>query len=202
MESDILLFLRSWVAQPLRVGAISPSSESLAELITRDIGPETGSVVELGPGTGVFTAKLLQRGVRTEDLVLIECDPVFAQRLRTQFPSVRVLTMDAARLTSADLGVATPVGAVVSGLPLLSMSSRQVLAILDGVFARLDRRGAFYQFTYAGRCPIRRQILDRLGLKATWAGSTLRNLPPAAVYRVTRRRPRRGSQLHDEPSWH
>jgi phospholipid N-methyltransferase len=32
-------------------------------------------------------------------------------------------------------------------------------------------------------------ILDRLGLKATRIGGTVRNIPPAAVYRIIRRQP-------------
>jgi phosphatidylethanolamine/phosphatidyl-N-methylethanolamine N-methyltransferase len=34
-----------------------------------------------------------------------------------------------------------------------------------------------------------RPILDRLGLKATRIGGTVRNLPPASVYRISRRKP-------------
>ena len=49
--------------------------------------------------------------------------------------------------------------------------------------------GSFYQFTYGPRCPVPRPILDRLGLKATRVGGTIRNIPPASVYRITRRQP-------------
>ena len=38
----------------------------------------------------------------------------------------------------------------------------------------------------AGTGPI---ILNRLGLKATRIGATVRNIPPAAVYRIIRRQP-------------
>jgi phospholipid N-methyltransferase len=48
---------------------------------------------------------------------------------------------------------------------------------------------SFYQFTYGPRCPVPRPILDRLGLKAVRIGGTVRNIPPASVYRITQRQP-------------
>ncbi|MFG1345028.1 methyltransferase domain-containing protein [Xanthobacter autotrophicus DSM 431] len=187
MQSDILTFLRSWAAEPLRVGAIAPSGNALADLITRDIVPETGPVIELGPGTGVFTAKLLDRGIAEADLTLVEFGSDFARLLQLRFPDARVLWMDAARLRTVAFAAQQSVGAVVSGLPLLSFSPRKVIAILDGAFRQLRPGGAFYQFTYGPRCPVPRPILDRLGLRATLMGRALLNAPPAAVYRITRR---------------
>jgi len=187
MQSDILTFLRSWAAEPLRVGAIAPSGNALADLITRDIGPGTGPVIELGPGTGVFTDKLLARGVPEVDLTLVEYGSDFARLLQLRFPQARVMWMDAARLKSITFDVPQSVGAVVSGLPLLSLSPRKIIAILDGAFHHLGSRGAFYQFTYGPRCPVPRPILDSLGLRARRMGRALMNMPPATVYRITRR---------------
>lgn len=187
MQSDILTFLRSWAAEPLRVGAIAPSGGALADLITRDIGPHTGPVIELGPGTGVFTAKLLARGVAEENLTLVEYGSDFARLLQLRFPGARVMWMDAARLKTIAFETQQPIGAIVSGLPLLSLSPRKVIAILDGAFHHLRAGGAFYQFTYGPRCPVPRPILDRLGLRATLMGRALLNVPPATAYRITRR---------------
>lgn len=186
--SDLRRFLRSWGGDPLRVGAITPSGESLARLITSEISSESGSVLELGAGTGVFTRALLDRGVDESDLTLIEYGSDFARLLDFRFPKARVLWMDASQLTKHNLFEPGGAGAVVSGLPLLSMPLRKVIAILSGAFTYLRTNGALYQFTYGPRCPVPRAVLDRLGLKAVRIGGTMRNLPPAAVYRITRRR--------------
>ena len=77
--SDLLPFFRAWVADPKRVSAISPSSSALAELITSEISPATGSVLELGPGTGVFTRALIARGLDEGDLTLVEAGAEFAK---------------------------------------------------------------------------------------------------------------------------
>ncbi|MCL6706958.1 hypothetical protein M8R20_08105 [Pseudomonas sp. R2.Fl] len=185
--SDSLFFLRAWVRNPLRVASATPSSRSLSQLITREVGPETGRVIELGPGTGVFTRALLDRGVKESDLILVERGPEFMGLLSGRYPQATILGIDAARIGAAEIGGA-PVGAVVSGLPLLSMPPRKVMAILANAFRHLDAGGHFYQFTYGPRCPVPRAILDRLGLKAVLVGRTLQNFPPAAVYRISRRR--------------
>jgi phosphatidylethanolamine/phosphatidyl-N-methylethanolamine N-methyltransferase len=184
---DVAPFLRAWLANPLRVGSIRPSGAALADLMTSEISPETGPVIELGPGTGVFTRALLARGVRERDLTLVECGSDFAEILDRRFPQARVLRSDAARLHQAALFSGAPVGAVVSGLPLLSMPPTKIMAVFAGAFRYLRPGGALYQFTYIPRCPVPREILDRLGLRAVRMGSAIANIPPASAYRFTRR---------------
>lgn len=187
--SDQRRFFRSWLADPLRVASVAPSSRSLAQLITSEIDGSHGQVLELGPGTGVFTRALLKRGVPEADLILVEYGGDFAEPLRALFPMARVVQADAARLSALDLFPEQRAGAAISGLPLLSMPPRKVMAILKGVFFCLRSGGAFYQFTYGPRCPVSRPMLERLGLKARRIGGTMLNLPPAAVYRISRRGP-------------
>lgn len=187
--SDGWSFFRAWLGAPLRVAAIAPSSSALAQLITREITPATGPVLELGAGTGSFTHALIARGIAENDLTLVEFGSDFARLLEMRFPAARVRWMDAACLREANLFEGPVVGAVISGMPVLSMPPRKVIAILRGAFGYMRPGGALYQFTYTTRCPIPEAILTRLGLKATRIGSTLRNLPPAAVYRISRRPP-------------
>ncbi len=186
--NDFVGFFRAWIANPRRVAAIAPSGQTLARLITSEIKPGDGPVIELGPGTGVFTKAILQRGVAEVDILLIEYGSDFMRLLQQRFPNARVLWMDAAQLAQYNHFMA-PAGAVVSGLPLLSMSPRKVMAILNGAFRHMKDGGTFYQFTYGMGCPIPRPILDRLGLKASLVGRTALNVPPASVYRIRRRQP-------------
>jgi phospholipid N-methyltransferase len=185
---DVLLFFRALACSPRTVGAIAPSGASLASLITSEITSATGPVLELGPGTGVFTEALLARGVRESDLTLIEYGSDFMRLLQSRFPRARVLWMDAAWMGSYRL-FEQPVGAIVSGLPLLNLPPRKVAAILNGAFNNLRDGGAFYQFTYGAQCSISNAQLDELGLRATCLGRVLRNVPPASVYRITRSKP-------------
>ncbi|MGY5790252.1 class I SAM-dependent methyltransferase len=153
----------------------------MSAFITREITPQTGHVIELGPGTGVFTTKMIERGVRPQHLTLVEYSQEFVERLKGRFPGARVLSMDAARLQDLKFPPETSVGAVVSGLPLLTMPVGKVMEILEGPFRHLRPGGAFYQFTYMSKCPVPQSVLDHLDLNATQVDRTFRNLPPAAV---------------------
>jgi phosphatidylethanolamine/phosphatidyl-N-methylethanolamine N-methyltransferase len=186
--SDSLHFFRAWLSEPLRVAAMTPSGRALARLMTAEITPRTAPVIELGPGTGAFTRALLARGIPESRIALIELGEEFASLLRPRFPDASVLNIDAARLGKINPFNEERAGAVLSGLPLLSMSNRKVMAILAGAFKQMRPGGAFYQFTYGPTCPVRRMVLERLGLRAHHIGRTLANVPPAAVYRITRRR--------------
>lgn len=188
--ADAVLFFRAWLSAPLQVASVTPSGRALSSLMTSEISADTGTVIELGPGTGVFTEALLNRGVAESDLVLVEYGMEFAAKLSLRFPAARTIQMDAAHLRKITVLPSASVGAVLSGLPLLSMPMRKVIAILEGAFSHLRQEGALYQFTYGPRCPIPRPLLDRLGLKATFVGRTFANIPPAAVYRISRRKPR------------
>lgn len=187
IAADWLFFLRSWMADPIRVAAVTPSGASLARLITREVLPAHGRVLELGAGTGAFTRAILDRGVSEEDLTLVESGSGFADVLRQRFPRATVLQLDAAKLGREGVGPPGGIGAVVSGLPLLTMSPRKCMAILRGAFSVVGPTGSFYQFTYGYWCPVSRRILERLGLEATRVGVTFNNLPPASVYRISRR---------------
>ncbi len=187
--ADFVQFFRSWVSDPMRVAAVAPSGERLARLMTQEIEPLTGPILELGPGTGVFTRALLARGIPESELTLIEFGEEFAVRLRGRFPQARVVHMDAARLGQCGLFDDAPFGGVVSGLPLLSMPPSKIAAIVGGAFETMRPDAAFYQFTYGPRCPVQKSILADLGLKAARIGSTVRNIPPAGVYRISRQKP-------------
>ncbi len=183
--ADWWLFLRAWSGGPRRIGAIAPSGAALARLIVSRIGPADAPVLELGAGTGVFTQALVARGIAPRDLTLVECEERFARVLRERFPGAQVLSVDAGQLDSAQFAGARPLGAVVSGLPLLTMPPHKVNAILRGAFRRMRPDGAFYQFTYGPRSPVSRHVAERLGLHITRVGTVHLNLPPATVYRIT-----------------
>lgn len=185
---DAASLLRAWLRDPRSVGALAPSGPALARLMTVDIEHTRGPVIELGPGTGVFTRALLERGLPWSQLALVEADPQLATALARRHPQARVLRMDAAELgRTPSLFGDERAAAVVSGLPLLSIPADKVAAIVEGVFdQQLRHDGRFYQFTYGPRCPLPRSLRERLGLHAERLGIVWLNLPPAWVWRVRR----------------
>lgn len=184
---DLLPFLRAWLAAPLRVAAIAPSGPALARAITAEIDAATTPVIEFGPGTGVFTQAILDAGVTPDQLVSIEFGADFAELMRERFPAVRLIERSAGDLAGVALFGPGTVGAVVSGLPILSMPKPIVRAILGTAFSELRPGGAMYQFTYGYRCPVADAVLDEMGLTASRIATVFVNAPPASVYKIERR---------------
>lgn len=88
----------------------------------------------------MFTRALTARGVRQQDLALIELEPHFAVALQNRYLDAHTVRIDAARLWRVDLFDGRPAGAVISGLPLLAMPSQKVLAVLISAFRNEGRR--------------------------------------------------------------
>lgn len=182
IRPDTARFGREWLRAPLRVGAVAPSGSALAKAMADGLSEADGPVIELGPGTGVFTRALLARHIPAERITAIEVSGGFASALALRFPGVWVVHGDAAQVRRlAPLGPGAA-GVVVCGLPLLSMPPGKVLRILAGSFTLLRPGGAFRLFTYGRRCPVPGAILDRLGIIAQRSHFVSRNIPPATVY--------------------
>jgi phosphatidylethanolamine/phosphatidyl-N-methylethanolamine N-methyltransferase len=186
---DNLSFLKLWLRKPASLGAMLPSSKSLASAMAEQIDPSApGAVIELGGGTGSITAALLDSGIAPGNIVVLEREAALCRLLRKRFPEVRVMRGDArdlARLLArAEIH---QVKTVVSGLPLLSMPLGVERAVIAAAFKVLPEDGALVQFTYGPRAPVSRAIargLDIVGERADWV---LDNLPPAAVWHYRRR---------------
>jgi phospholipid N-methyltransferase len=155
--------------------------------MTEGLTATCGPVIELGPGTGVFTAVLLRRGVPAAQVALIEASESFATALSLRFPQVAVIHDDAARIRHVSPFGPGGADVVICGLPLLSMPPAKVLRIVAGCMTALQPMGELRLFTYGHRCPIPAAMLFRLGLVAQRRAFVALNMPPASVYAVVRR---------------
>ena len=177
------LFFRQLLSRPLQISAIAPSSRGLARAMASGLGPRSGRVVEFGPGTGRLTEGILAAGVRPADLTVFEMNPEFVSHLRQRFPGV---TVHQGGAETAPDHVTKGVGAVISGLPLLSMPMDVRLAIVGAAFAVLAPGGYYNQFTYGPRPGLTDAQIADMGLEYRETARVLINLPPARVHRFTR----------------
>ena len=188
-------FFRQWLRNPLGIAAVSPSSRELAQKMLGAMQPDARRVVELGGGTGVFTRALIERGVAPSDLLVLELNQALYQHLRDRFAGVHVVCADARQLHDVALSSGYldggPADAVLSGLGLLSMPRPSQREILRAAFAVMGPEGRFIQFTYGPVNPVAREVMGELDLHAERTGFTLWNVPPAAVYVISRSRSRR-----------
>lgn len=184
MFADKALFLRRLIRNPKQVSAIAPSSRFLGRAMARDLGPQTGRVVEFGPGTGSLTRAILAAGVAPADLTLFELDPTFAAALSTTFPGVRVLNQPADR---AHDHIVPGVGAVVSGLPLLSMPAAVSRAIVASALRILAPGAPYIQFTYGAKPSVPPAVIEEFGLAVEQTAFVWANLPPARVHQFVQK---------------
>ncbi|GHJ08713.1 methyltransferase [Micromonospora humidisoli] len=188
-------FLREFLRDPFTVAAVAPSGGPLADLVTAPV-PDVGEplVVELGPGTGAFTAAIQRRLAGRGHHLAVEVNGRFAGLLATRYPQLDVAVADARNLGEllarrghrrADV--------IVSGLPWAAFAGNQQDELLQAVTDALTPDGAFTTFGYtlARSAPPARRLRRALGdrFEEVVTGRTVwANLPPAFVYFC--RRPR------------
>jgi phosphatidylethanolamine/phosphatidyl-N-methylethanolamine N-methyltransferase len=178
-------FLKQFLNRPRRVGSAWPSSQKLARAMIAKLGLHISDVVvELGPGTGVFTSEILRAGIAPENLVLIELNPQFAAYLQQQFPRVKIVVGDASQLPQilASLNIGK-VKRIVSGIPFRSLPQSLGVDITKAIAQSLEVGGALVQFTYAAVPPLPTNEAVSLGLNGARVGRVLANFPPAVIWR-------------------
>lgn len=181
-------FFKGWVSKPRAVGSIVPTSATTSRRMASIVDPDANlPVLELGPGTGVITRAILERGVKPENLFCIEYSPDFVAHLKKQFPRVNVIQGDAFNLDET-LGAlrGTVFDSVVSGVPLLNFPVEQRVRYVDDVLSRLPEGRPIVQLTYGPRSPV---PPGRGDYRVTRFDFILRNIPPTTLWLYSRGAP-------------
>lgn len=179
--ADNLRFLKALITRPKNVGAIVPSSPALTRAIAGAIDlSRTGPILELGPGTGVITQSILERGIAPERLTLIEYDAEMAAHLTHRFPRTHVVQGDAFDLerTLGGRHGDQLFSAVVSGLPLLNFPVALRNSYMAGLIDRLEHGAPVIQFSYGTQAPVEAPP----GCAVSRAALVWANIPPARVW--------------------
>ncbi len=178
---DEARFLRSWLESPLKTGAVSPSGPALSKRMAGFAEPERdGPVLELGPGTGVVTRALIDRGIAPERLIALEYNGDFCTLLQERFSGVQVVQGDAYDLCGTLQGTEPgSLASIVSSLPLFSRPPAERRALLLQALDLLEPGAPFIQFSYALVPPVAAEPGLFTLQVSNWV---LANLPPARVW--------------------
>lgn len=180
---DGLAFLRGFLARPLEVASVAPSSPFLeARVVQAADLAQARCVVELGPGTGGTTRALLRAMTPQARLLAVELNPGFCTRLRRRIADARLsVQAGSAEALIAHLerwGLPRP-DVVVSGIPFSTLpveAAQRIAAAIDASLAPGGRVVA-----YQLRPHVAGFITPHLGApRAAWEW---RNLPPMRVFR-------------------
>ena len=178
----ILKFLIEYFKSPRTVGAIVPSSEMLANKMINDIDFENaGCIVEYGPGTGVFTDKLVEKKKSDTILLLVECNKEFCKQLKERYNGYDniILINDSAENIDKYLEEYNikKVDYIISGLPFTSLPKKVSNKILRRTSNILNKDGLFITFQYTR---FKKEFIaghfEEMGLERV-----MRNVPPAYV---------------------
>jgi len=181
-----LQFLQAFLKNPLKVGAIAPSSPELATEMLQGIHPDDHNIVlELGVGTGAIT-KFLRDIVPSKDSYLgIELDSDLVKTLNMNFPDMNVICGSAADAYSiheaSGLG---KVRYVVCCLPFVLMPKEISESILAEIEKFMDEGCELRIFQYAHgyflppAVKLREFLRNRYG-KSRRSPLILKNVPPA-----------------------
>ncbi len=200
----LALFLEQCRRNFAQTGALAPSSRALARAITSHVTPGDAPrrILEVGPGTGVFTVEIARRMGPFDHLDVYEINPAFADHLEEVLLGDPAFEAARGRVTLHRRDVlALPPEAlydrIVSSLPLNNFEPEMVRAFLDAFMQHLTPGGILSYFEYVlvralKRCVSPRPERERLRLVGEVTGEFVRryqvrsdpvllNLPPAVA---------------------
>jgi phosphatidylethanolamine/phosphatidyl-N-methylethanolamine N-methyltransferase len=169
------LFLKNFIKSPMKVGSLVPSSKKTAQKIGQAIKLDDGYLLELGPGTGIFTEEIIKAGIPEEKIIALEIDPHFASMLRTKFPKMQVICGDATKSIPNQFKIST----IVSGIPLLTLSKEKRIALMENIVKMMDKKSSFIQISYSPISPVPWKLFN---LKQHKIALIWQNFPPVNIF--------------------
>lgn len=183
-------FFKSFLKKPGEIGAVIPSSRLLADTITSEIGlSKASAVVELGPGTGVFTKTITKKINKNARFFTVERNRDIFECFREMFPDVTAYNRCASELPKmlSEEGIQS-LDVIISGLPWAAFPAEIQDKIINSLVDALNKRGIFTTFAYLQGLLLPAAHRFRTLLKSKFSvvktsKVVWRNAPPAFVYR-------------------
>jgi phospholipid N-methyltransferase len=176
-------FLKEFFKERKTVGAIRPSSKSLTNKMLNNVDFKTSNViVEYGPGTGVFTRRILEEMKSDAKLYVFELHEPFYNKLKKEFENdnrVEIIfdsAVEVRKYLEADNHKYADV--IISSLPLTNFDQKLTMRILKSAEIALKPEGQYIQFQYSLNA---RKLLVKI-FNSISIQFTANNLPPAFVY--------------------
>lgn len=185
-KSNSRHFLRTFFKQRKQVGAVAPSSRFLIKKMCDKIDFTTAeNIIELGPGTGVFTMELLRRAKPSCRIFVFELNDSFYKLLQEKITDPRVIlfnkSADELDLVRNEYGVKN-VDAILSSLPLAVIPDQVKKKILVKSYEALRCGGVYVQYQYS----LASKKLIKMCFPKMKMSFTTINFPPAFIYTGTK----------------
>lgn len=176
------MFLFEYIKNPRVVGAIAPSGKSLPEHMIREIDfSKVNVIVEYGPGTGVFTEKILSRIKNDTIVVLVEINKEFYKMLKNLYghkTNVIIINDSVENIDKilVEHGI-KKVDYIISGLPFASLPKEVSSSILRKTSKIISDNAEFVTFQYSlFKLDFLKEYFSNINYK-----KVMKNIPPAYV---------------------
>ena len=180
-------FIKEFWKDKKMIGSMVPSSKYLAAKMLDHIPfKNTKLIIELGPGTGIFTEKIIQKLDVTTQLIVLELNSEFYQELKAKICHTNVHIKEASADKIGEIMLELgfeKADIIISSLPLANFSAKLRNSILEVVKESLNENGSFIQFQYSLNAY---KNLKKL-FPVVKLNFTALNFPPAFVYTCSKR---------------
>lgn len=187
------MFIKQFLTQTASTGAILPSSDELARRMVEFASPAPDAVIaEFGPGTGVFTNRIIESLQPGQRFFAVEVNEDFAAALTKRFPKIHVYVDCASNVETCCLREGVEhVDCVISGLPWAIFPDELQHKILRGMVDNMPKGATFLTFAYLQGLIMPAGKRFKNNIKHYFShvessGVIWKNVPPAIIYRCTK----------------
>jgi phosphatidylethanolamine/phosphatidyl-N-methylethanolamine N-methyltransferase len=179
-------FLQAFLKNPLKVGAVAPSSPDLAWQMLDGLLPDKDNIIiELGVGTGAITKYISEILPDKDSYLGIEIDGSLVSSLKVRNPDINVVQGNACELSAlhkeSDLGKASY---ILCCLPFVTLPEEVAAKVLSEIEKYMEQGCLFRAFQYAhgyytpSAIRLRKFMRDRYG-NSKRSKLVAKNVPPA-----------------------
>lgn len=179
------MFIYQYLKHPKRTGALCSSSKGLSCAMTKDV-QKALNIIEIGPGTGAFTRKILEQKDARANFFAVEINEKMAQILskKLEFSDIEIgnalflnQMLKKRNMQEAQL--------IISGIPWALLKNEEQTRLLQSIYESLSNGGEFRTFAYILPTLKAKRFKNKLFdlfkeveiSKIIW-----QNIPPAFVY--------------------
>lgn len=173
-------FIKQYLKDKKMVGAVSPSSKFLGKKMLSNVDfSKDKLIVELGPGTGVFTDMIIEKMADDARLLVFELNDNFYNSLSARISDPRVqIIHDSAEFIHKYIGETEKLDVVISSLPLMVFPAKLRQDVVNESYNNLKSNGKYIQFQYS----LQSKKLLEAKYDEVKIQFTIKNFPPAFVY--------------------
>ncbi len=164
------------------VGSFFPSTPILASKIVKHIDfSSVKLIVEVGPGTGVFTRKILKKINKDAVFIAFELNQKFYLKLKKEINDPRFILINASAEDLQDYLIQNNfvnIDYLVSSIPLSNFKGKKIVSLLHSFRDLIGEKGTFIQFQYSFN---QKRLFYKM-FSNVLMDFTQFNIPPAFIY--------------------